>query len=83
MVQHPQRDALQKALADSGVGSLIHYPIPPHLQQAYTEAGWAQGAFPLAERIADAVLSLPMGPHLQAEEVATVIAATLKAVAVA
>lgn len=79
VVQHPQRDALQKALTDKGVGSLIHYPIPPHLQQAYSTAGWGRGVFPLAERMADQVLSLPIGPHLQAEHVETVIA---KAVAV-
>lgn len=64
VVQHAQRDALQKSLADSGVGSLIHYPIPPHLQHAYSTAGWGPGAFPLAERMADRVLSLPLGPHL-------------------
>lgn len=64
VVRHPQRDALQQALNDAGVGTLIHYPIPPHRQQAYAEAGWGQGAFPLAERMADAVLSLPIGPHL-------------------
>jgi dTDP-4-amino-4,6-dideoxygalactose transaminase len=61
-VQHPKRDALQKALADTGVGTLIHYPIPPHLQQAFASSGLKQGAFPLAERMANEVLSLPMGP---------------------
>ena len=78
VVQHPQRDALQQALADKGVGSLIHYPIAPHLQQAYSMAGWGQGAFPLAERMADQVLSLPMGPHLlnyQVEKVITHVTA--------
>jgi dTDP-4-amino-4,6-dideoxygalactose transaminase len=64
VVQHPQRDALQLALTDAGVGTLIHYPIPPHLQQAYAEAGWARGAFPLAERMADQVFSLPIGPAM-------------------
>ncbi|MEO5658254.1 MAG: DegT/DnrJ/EryC1/StrS family aminotransferase [Polaromonas sp.] len=72
VVRHPHRDALQKRLADNGVGSLIHYPIPPYLQQAYAWAGWGRGAFPLAEHMADEVLSLPMGPHAttaQADEV--------------
>ena len=64
VVQHPQRDTLQSALTDAGVGTLIHYPIPPHLQQAYAAAGWARGAFPLAERMADQVLSLPIGPAM-------------------
>jgi dTDP-4-amino-4,6-dideoxygalactose transaminase len=73
VVQHPHRDALQQALADKGVGSLIHYPIAPHLQQAYSTAGWVQGAFPLAERMAEQVLSLPMGPHLLNDQVEKVI----------
>ena len=80
VVQSPQRDALQQTLADNGVGSLIHYPIPPHLQQAYSTAGWERGTFPLAERMADQVLSLPIGPHLKADQVEAVIAATVKAV---
>ena len=83
VVQSPQRDALQQTLADNGVGSLIHYPIPPHLQQAYSTAGWERGTFPLAERMADQVLSLPIGPHLKADQLEAVIAATVKAVALA
>jgi dTDP-4-amino-4,6-dideoxygalactose transaminase len=79
-VQHPQRDRLQQALADNGIGSLIHYPIPPHLQQAYSSAGWGEGAFPLAERMAEQLLSLPIGPHLQADQVDLVIAGIRKAV---
>jgi dTDP-4-amino-4,6-dideoxygalactose transaminase len=63
-VLSPRRDALQKALADQGVGTLIHYPIPPHLQGAYANLGLKKGSFPIAERIHDQVLSLPMGPHL-------------------
>lgn len=72
-VLSPQRDALQKSLADVGVGTLIHYPIPPHLQQAYASVGWRLGEFPLAERIANEVFSLPMGPHLRLDEVSNVI----------
>ncbi len=83
VVQHPQRDALQQALTDAGVGSLIHYPIPPHRQQAYAQAGWGLGAFPLAERMANQVLSLPRGPHLGAQQVAMVIEAAKKAAATA
>ena len=83
VVQKPQRDSLHKALADAGVGTLIHYPIPPHLQQAYEHSGWKQGAFPLAERMADQVLSLPSGPHLEAKQVVMVIEAVRKAAATA
>ena len=68
VVRHPQRDALQQALADAGVGTLIHYPVPPHLQQAYASAGFLQGQFPMAEQIANQCLSLPIGPHLAEHE---------------
>lgn len=72
VVQHPSRDQLQQELNDVGIGTLIHYPIPPHRQQAYSQFGWGLGKFPLAERMANQVLSLPIGPHLttaQHEEV--------------
>ena len=63
VVRHPQRETLQAKLAEAAIGSLIHYPIPPHKQAAYAEAGFGQAAFPLASRMADEVLSLPIGPH--------------------
>jgi dTDP-4-amino-4,6-dideoxygalactose transaminase len=75
VVRHPRRDELQKHLAERGVGTLIHYPVPPHLQQAYAELGCAPGAYPLAEQEAREVLSLPMGPHLSDEEVEHVCSA--------
>ena len=75
VVQCPQRDALQKVLAAAGVGTLIHYPIPPHQQQAYAANGFAGDAFPVASRMANEVLSLPMGPHLGFEDQDRVIAA--------
>ncbi|PZA06428.1 MULTISPECIES: DegT/DnrJ/EryC1/StrS aminotransferase family protein [unclassified Meiothermus] len=71
-VLHPERDRLQQHLQQQGIGTLIHYPIPPHLQAAYRELGYGEGAFPLSERIHRQELSLPMGPHLtqaQAERV--------------
>jgi dTDP-4-amino-4,6-dideoxygalactose transaminase len=55
------------------VGTLIHYPIPPHKQQAYADAAFAADSFPFASRMADEVLSLPMGPHLSDEGVRNVI----------
>lgn len=73
VVQHPQRDALQQALTNAGVGTLIHYPIPPHRQQAYAQAGWGQGSLPLAERMANELLSLPIGPHLLGSHVKGVV----------
>jgi dTDP-4-amino-4,6-dideoxygalactose transaminase len=75
VVRHPQRDLLQAALTRAGVGTLIHYPIPPHLQRAYSGAGFHPGQFPLAERMASQLLSLPIGPQLLPDQVETVIAA--------
>jgi dTDP-4-amino-4,6-dideoxygalactose transaminase len=75
VVQHPQRDAMQKQLGAAGIGSLIHYPITPHLQQAYAPAGFIQGQFPIAEQIAHRCLSLPIGPHLDEVSASAVITA--------
>jgi dTDP-4-amino-4,6-dideoxygalactose transaminase len=74
VVRHPQRDALAQRLAAAGIGSLIHYPIPPHRQQAYAAAGFAAGAFPLAEAMAGEVMSLPIGPQMVADSVVNVCA---------
>ena len=67
VVRHARRDALQKYLNEAGVGTMIHYPIPPHLQTAYADMDWNEGDFPISERMAKEVLSLPIGPHLCAE----------------
>jgi dTDP-4-amino-4,6-dideoxygalactose transaminase len=64
-LRHPRRDELQDSLAKVGIGTLVHYPIPPHLSGAYAKAGWKLGDFPIAEEIAKAELSLPIGPHLE------------------
>jgi dTDP-4-amino-4,6-dideoxygalactose transaminase len=69
VVRHPERDALVKRLNEAGMGTLIHYPVPPHLQQAYVEMGLGVGAFPLAEQMANEILSLPIGPHLAATSI--------------
>lgn len=73
VVRHPQRDALQQKLTAAEIGTLIHYPVPPHLSGAYAAAGWKRGDFPIAENIADTVLSLPVGPHLPSHQVDHVI----------
>jgi dTDP-4-amino-4,6-dideoxygalactose transaminase len=64
VIRHPRRDALQAHLADEGIQTLVHYPIPPHLQGAYAPAASAPRSFPAAEALAAEVLSLPIGPHL-------------------
>lgn len=67
-IRHTQRDELQRYLKSKGVGTLIHYPVPPHLSGAYAELGMHRGTFPIAETLADTELSLPMGPHLSVED---------------
>ena len=69
VIRTQRRAALQQYLTTQGVGTQVHYPTPPHLSVAYRDAGWKRGDFPLAERLADEVLSLPIGPHLTAEQV--------------
>lgn len=71
VIQSPHRDALQKYLADNGIQTLIHYPIPPHKQQAYKK--WNDLSFPISEKIHNEVLSLPMGPTLSIEDANTII----------
>lgn len=62
VIRSTKRDELQRALAEAGIGTMIHYPIPPHLQPAYRTLGYNTGAFPITEAIHAEVLSLPMGP---------------------
>jgi len=69
------REHVHRTLSSVGVQTLIHYPVPPHLSPAYAGPAWPAGRYPIAERLADEVLSLPIGPHLQAEQVETVISA--------
>jgi dTDP-4-amino-4,6-dideoxygalactose transaminase len=58
------RDRVQEALKRQGIGTMIHYPLPPYRQKAYAELGLANGSFPIADQLAEEVLSLPMGPHI-------------------
>lgn len=72
-VQTVRRDDLQQFLKTKGIGTLIHYPIPPHLSEAYAELSLPKGAFPITEAIASSELSLPMGPHLSLNEAEYVV----------
>ena len=69
VVHTSRRDALQAHLTARGIGTQIHYPTPPHLSGAYRDAGWKRGDFPIAEKLATEVLSLPIGPHHTAEQI--------------
>jgi dTDP-4-amino-4,6-dideoxygalactose transaminase len=69
VIRTARRDALQAHLTSRGVGTQVHYPTPPHLSNAYRGAGWKRGDFPLAEKLAGEVLSLPIGPHHTSEQI--------------
>jgi len=73
VVRSQRRNDLRDFLKEEGVETLIHYPIPPHLQDAYREMGFGEGSFPVSEAIHKEVLSLPIGPHLSDKEVSHVI----------
>jgi dTDP-4-amino-4,6-dideoxygalactose transaminase len=74
VIRCEERDALRAHLQDRGIGTQIHYPVPPHLSGAY-RGDWAPGSFPIAEQLAATVLSLPIGPHLQVQDACAVAAA--------
>jgi len=72
VVHTAQRDALQKYLSAQGIGTLVHYPVPPHLQPAYAYLGLPAGALPVAEELAATCLSLPLWPGMTEGMVAAV-----------
>lgn len=69
VIRTKARDELQKFLNKNGIGTLIHYPIPPHLQSAYVSLGYKKGDFPIAEELADTSLSIPLWPGMTEENV--------------
>ena len=72
------RDALRAALAEAGVPAMIYYPVPLHMQKAYQDARYQTGDFPVAERLADCVLSLPMHTELDEEQLEYITMQVLK-----
>lgn len=78
VVRLRRRDELQKFLADRAIGTLIHYPIPPHKQQAYAKMGFAFNSYPIASTHAEQLLSLPISPHLSIDSARDVAAAIRK-----
>jgi dTDP-4-amino-4,6-dideoxygalactose transaminase len=79
VVRLRNRTLVEQQLKRAGVGTLVHYPIPPHLSGAYREGGWRGGPLPVTERLAEEVLSLPMSPHLSAADVLRVAEAMTQA----
>lgn len=73
VVRCADRDALQSRLADAGIGTLIHYPVPPFLQDAYRDSGIDPAEFPLADKLCGEILSLPIGPHMEPSDAAKVV----------
>jgi dTDP-4-amino-4,6-dideoxygalactose transaminase len=81
VITHPKRDALQAELQRRGIATLIHYPIPLHLQPAFESLAGRRGDFPVAERAAAEILSLPLYPELTDEQALSVCGALRDAVA--
>ena len=75
VIQAERRDELKQHLAENGIGTAIHYPIPIHLQEAAKNLGYGQGSFPVTEQQAERVLSLPVYPELQTAELEYVVQA--------
>ena len=73
VIRSERRDLLQEFLQKNGVGTLIHYPVPPHLSQAYRQLGLRKGDFPITEKIAETVLSIPIGPHLSINDAGLIV----------
>jgi len=73
VIRTNQRDKLQAYLTEKGIGTVIHYPVPPHLQEAYIDLGFKKGDFPIAAEIAETCLSLPIYPGLTESNIQTVV----------
>ncbi len=75
IVKDGKRDALHDYLAEKGIGTVIHYPIPPHHQECYAKEAWnvPQLSLPITEMLADAELSLPISPCMTEEQVEYVV----------
>lgn len=83
VVRVPDRDSVRAHLTSAGIGTGIHYPIPLHLQNAYSRLGYKSGDFPVAEELASDILSLPMFPTLRLEQQLRVSAEIINAVEIA
>jgi len=78
VLRHRRREDLLKHLNEAGIGTLVHYPIPPHLSGAYANAGWKRGDFPVTEEIANTIFSVPINPHLNNDTIVYVISGLQK-----
>lgn len=78
VIRTPDREGLKTSLAEAGIGTAIHYPVPLHLQAAYVSMGYKQGDFPVTEKVASEILSLPMYPGLRHDEQVRVVASVIE-----
>jgi dTDP-4-amino-4,6-dideoxygalactose transaminase len=69
VVHHNRRDALKAYLLENGIETGLHYPVPLHLQKAYRSLGYRLGSFPVSEKLANNLLSLPMHPFLNDDHI--------------
>ncbi|MCX7820452.1 MAG: DegT/DnrJ/EryC1/StrS family aminotransferase, partial [Brevinematales bacterium] len=67
------RDAVIKKLNEAGIPTAVHYPIPIHLQKAYSYLGYHEGDFPVSEKVSEEIMSLPMHPFLTEENIDFVV----------
>lgn len=73
VIKTAKREKLQKHLAEQGIGTMIHYPIPPHLQECYSHLGFKKGDLPIAERLAESSLSLPLSISIKKDQIHYII----------
>jgi dTDP-4-amino-4,6-dideoxygalactose transaminase len=73
VIRTKRREDLQKYLSQQGVGTGLHYPIPLHLQNAYNDRAFSNGSYPVTEKVADEILSLPMFPQLSRDQISHIV----------
>ena len=73
MIRCLERERLQNHLKESGIGTLIHYPVPPHMQKAFAGLDIEADSLPLARELSEQTISLPVGPHLDNEKLSYII----------
>ncbi len=72
-IRAKKRDELARLFKERGVGAIIHYPIPLHLQKAYRDSGYKKGDFPVSETVAQEIISLPMHPHIKEKQIKYIV----------
>jgi dTDP-4-amino-4,6-dideoxygalactose transaminase len=81
VVRVQNRDEVHRRLVEAGIGAGIHYPLPVHLQKGYAELGYKTGAFPIAEKLASEVITLPLFPEMTEEQITEVVGTLMGSVA--